>query len=63
MIHPFLESKFLKPCMGGIVIVSDEGGTVVGDVENLKISTFWTFEFFECFLWVEPFGHLGSDLK
>ena len=35
--HPFLESKFLKPCMGGIVIVSDEGETVVGDVEDLKI--------------------------
>ena len=44
--------------MGGIVVICDEGGTVVGDVENLKISIFWTFRVF-VFLWVELFLRLS----
>ena len=35
--------------MGGIIIISDEGVTVVGDVENLEISTFWKFRIFGFF--------------
>ena len=27
--------------MSGISVINDEGGAVVGDVGNLKISTFW----------------------
>ena len=46
--------------MGEIVVISDEGGTVVGDVEDLKIWTFWTFQVFSFFLWVELFRK--SDL-
>ncbi len=56
--------------MGGIVVISDEGGTVVevtsdeggtvvGDVENLKISRLWTFEIFVCLWWVELFRRLN----
>ena len=29
--------------------MSEEGGTAVGDVGNLKIGTFWTFQFFYFF--------------
>ena len=36
--------------MGGIVVISDEGGAVIGDVENQKkISRFWTFRSFRFF--------------
>ena len=35
--------------------MNDEGGTVVGDVENLKIWTFGYFDFLSFFLWVELF--------
>ena len=56
----FLNPNVGKPCVGGIIVISDEGGTVVGDVGNVKISTFWTFRIFGFFLWVELF--LRSDL-
>ncbi len=36
--------------MGGIVVMNDESGTVVGDIENLKHRAFYKFEFFEFFV-------------
>lgn len=36
--------------MGGMVGINDEGGTVVGDVGNVKISIFSTFEVFVYFV-------------
>ena len=53
------------PCVGGVVFISDEGETVLGDVENQKMSMFWTL-FFVFFFMGETFldiwsGHASSD--
>ena len=38
-----------EPCVGGVAVMGDEGGTVVGDIENLKHRTFWKFRIFGFF--------------
>ncbi len=35
-----------KSCVSGIAVMNDEGGTVVGDIENLKHRVFWKFGIF-----------------
>ena len=48
--HRFLNQNVGKPCVAGIAVVSEEGGTVVGDVSNRQMCRFWMFQFFDFFL-------------
>ena len=47
-----------QPCVGEMVVVKDEGGTMLGDVENMKISMFWKFDILGFFCEWNCFGGL-----